>query len=117
MKKKNLLGSLFGAKKKAGCCSGKLESKGSGQIEKPAADLVIKVLGSGCRNCSALVENVKKALDKLAVSARVEKVTDFKAIAGYGVMSTPALVANEKVIAAGRVLNTAEIEELLQEMA
>ncbi len=115
MKKKNLLRGLFGSKKKDACCG-----EGAAawqQTEKPAADLVIKVLGSGCKNCNTLEKNVKKALGKLAVSARVEKVTDFKAIAGYGVMSTPALVANEKVIAAGRVLNTAEIEELLQEMA
>ena len=48
------------------------------------------------------------------VKADVEYITDFSVIAGYGVMSTPALVVNEKVVSAGRVLKPADIEKLIK---
>ena len=74
----------------------------------------IKVLGSGCPNCKVLEANVKKAIEELKIKATVEKVTDIGKIIEYGVMSTPALVVNEKVVSSGRVLNTEEIKKLLK---
>ncbi|MBU0781916.1 MAG: thioredoxin family protein [Alphaproteobacteria bacterium] len=75
--------------------------------------MIIKILGSGCKKCLALEENAKAAADAAGKQAEVIKVTDFAAIAGYGVMSTPALVVDDKVLSMGKVLTSAEIELLL----
>lgn len=79
--------------------------------------LIIKVLGSGCKNCITLTENVHKALEEMKLSAEIVKVTDFAQITGYGIMSTPALVLNEKVISYGKVLKPAKIVKLLEKYA
>ncbi len=73
----------------------------------------IKVLGSGCANCKALEERATQAANLLGLEADVEKVTDYAAIAAYGVMSTPALVIDEQVVLAGRVPKVAELQTLL----
>lgn len=75
--------------------------------------LSIKVLGAGCASCHALLENTKQAVANCGLSVEVEYVTDMARIAGYGVMSVPALVVNEKVVTTGKVLKTAEVERLL----
>lgn len=74
----------------------------------------IKVLGSGCPNCIRLEKNVNVALKELGKEATVEKVTDFKDIMSYGVMSTPALVVDGKVLFSGRVPNPATLVDLLK---
>ena len=74
----------------------------------------IKILGSGCPNCKVLEANTKKALEELNIKADVEKVTDIAKIMEYGVMSTPALVVNEKVVSYGRVLSPEEIKKLVK---
>ena len=74
----------------------------------------IKVLGSGCSKCEALLAATKEAVQHLGIDARIEYVTDFAQIARYGVMSTPALVVDEKVVSAGRVLKAGQIESLLK---
>lgn len=76
----------------------------------------IKILGSGCKNCHTLLDNTNKAVNNLGISAEVEYVTDMQAIMAYGVMSMPALVVNEKVVSMGKVLKTADVEKLLQEL-
>lgn len=77
----------------------------------------IKILGSGCKKCVALAENATAAAQAEGVDAEIEKVTDIIAIAGYGIMSTPGLVINEKVVSSGRVLTVADIGMLLKEAA
>jgi len=74
----------------------------------------IKVLGSGCPNCKILEANTKKALEELKIKAKVEKITDIGEIMSYGVMSTPALVIDKKVVSYGRVLNSEEIKKFLK---
>ena len=74
----------------------------------------IKILGSGCSKCRTLIENTKVALTHLGLEAEIIKVTDFAEIAGYGIISTPALVINEKVVSVGKVLLSSEIEKFLQ---
>lgn len=74
----------------------------------------VKVLGSGCKKCNQLAANTKAALMQLGMEAAVEHVADFAQIASYGVMSTPALLVNGKVVAYGKVLKTDEIVKLLQ---
>ncbi len=73
----------------------------------------IEVLGPGCKNCSALEEATNEALSQLGLDASVEKVTDYGKIAGYGVMSTPALVVDGEVRSVGRVPSVDEIAERL----
>ncbi|WFA08379.1 thioredoxin family protein [Tissierella sp. Yu-01] len=76
--------------------------------------MVIKILGSGCGSCVKLMENTKEALKELGIEADLEKVEDFRDIMKYGVMSTPALVIDEKVVSAGKVLKTKDIVKLLK---
>ena len=77
--------------------------------------MIVKILGSGCKKCVALADNAKAAAQAAGIDAEIEKVTDIVAIAGYGIMSTPGLVIDEKVVSSGRVLAPAEIAPLLQE--
>jgi small redox-active disulfide protein 2 len=79
--------------------------------------MVIKVLGSCCGNCAALMANTKIALAELGMECTVEKVTDFAEIAKYGVMSIPSLVIDEKVVSTGKVLKPKEIVKILVGMA
>lgn len=74
----------------------------------------IKILGSGCKNCTTLADNTKVALAEAGREAEVEKVTDFAEIAKYGVMSTPALVINERVVSFGKVLKPKDIVKLIE---
>ena len=76
--------------------------------------MVIKILGSGCKNCVTLKENTEAALKEAGMEAVIIKVTDFKDIMTYGVMSTPALVIDEKVVSFGKVLKPKEIIKILE---
>jgi small redox-active disulfide protein 2 len=75
--------------------------------------MIIKILGSGCRKCVALGENAKAAAAAAGVPAQIVKITDFAEIAAYGVMSTPGLVVDDKVLSTGKVLSADEIRALL----
>ncbi|BCV21856.1 thioredoxin family protein [Moorella sp. Hama-1] len=77
----------------------------------------IKVLGGGCANCHKLEQLSRQVVGELGLDAGVELVTDIKQIMGYGVMSTPALVVNGKVVIAGRVPNKAELTGILTSAA
>jgi small redox-active disulfide protein 2 len=61
----------------------------------------VKVLGSGCKRCSATIEMVEAEAARLGVAVTVEKVTDYAAIAGYGIAATPGIVIDGKVVHAG----------------
>ena len=75
--------------------------------------MIIKILGSGCKKCVALGENALAAAKATGKQAEIVKVTDFAQIASYGVMSTPGLVIDEKLVSAGKVLTAQEIEKFL----
>ena len=76
----------------------------------------IKVLGSGCKSCHALLEASKEAVRNMGLSIEVEYVTDMEKIMAYGVMSMPALVVNENVVSMGKVLKATEVEKLLHKL-
>lgn len=75
--------------------------------------MVVKILGSGCSKCNALEKAAVEALKEMGLEATIEHVTDFAEIAKFGVMQTPALVIDGKVVSYGRVLSKAEVKKLL----
>ena len=75
--------------------------------------MIVKILGPGCNNCKRLEMATRQALADLQLDAIVEKVEDYPTIVGYGIMSTPGLVVDDKVLVSGRVPKPAEIKELL----
>ncbi len=75
--------------------------------------MIIKVLGSGCANCKNLERVTREALAELGLDATIEKVEDYGDIMGYGVMSTPGLVVDEKVVLSGRVPSVDQVRDLL----
>ncbi len=79
--------------------------------------MIIKVLGSGCANCQKLEALANKAVAELGLDAQILKVTDYPEIMAYGVMSTPALVIDEKLVLAGRVPSYDEVVTLLKRSA
>jgi len=76
--------------------------------------MIIRILGSGCPNCKKLELNAREAVKQLGLGVDFVKVTDFKDIARYGIMRTPGLVFDEKVVSFGKVTDTATIVELLK---
>lgn len=77
--------------------------------------LKVEVLGSGCKKCQQLEANAKTAIATLGIDAELSHITDMIEIARRGVMSTPALVVNEKVVSKGQVLSPEQIQSLLRE--
>lgn len=69
----------------------------------------IKVLGTGCKKCKELEKNVRKVVEENSLDAKVEKVEDVQTIMSYGVMSTPGLVVDDKVVSTGKVLSADEL--------
>lgn len=76
----------------------------------------IRVLGMGCANCQTLLQNTKEAVAALGLDANVEEITDVKEIVARGVMYTPALVVNDKVVMAGHVMSVPSLQKLLSEV-
>ena len=72
----------------------------------------IKVLGTGCPKCKALEKAVINSLSELQIRAEVSKVEDIMQIVQYGVMQTPALVIDGKVVLSGRLPNNKELKRL-----
>lgn len=73
----------------------------------------IKVLGPGCANCKRVEQIARREVEKLGLTAEFEKVTDYSQIMAYGVMSTPGLVIDEKVVAYGRIPSNQEVTNWL----
>lgn len=77
--------------------------------------LNIKILGTGCAKCEALEKKVRNVLEKNDITAEVEKVTDIKRIMNYGVLMTPGLVINEKVMSFGSIPPENQILEWIKQ--
>lgn len=73
----------------------------------------IKVLGAGCKTCHKQYEIVEEAVKSIGLSVEVEYITDMEKIMEYGVMSMPAIVVDEKVVAQGKLLKKADVVRLL----
>ncbi len=73
----------------------------------------IKILGSGCRNCQTTYQLIQEAAQARGIKIELEKIEDMAAILGYGVMSTPGVVIDGKVVHAGSVPDRKKIEDWL----
>lgn len=107
---------LFSKKKQCSCggnCNAETE-KTTREVNNTGAS--VKILGSGCAKCNELENNTLKALEQLGMDTAIDHITDFAKIAEYGVMSTPALVVDGKVVSYGKVLKTNEVKDLLKKI-
>jgi len=77
----------------------------------------IKILGTGCPNCKGLERRVRNVLAELGIAADVEKVTDIKKIMEYGILGTPGLVIDGKVVSSGKIPRLEEIKAWIQAAA
>ena len=113
---------LFGNKNKktsasSCCCGGNCDSESMAKAESAkASGSGVKVLGSGCQKCNQLEAASKEALRQLGMDTTIDHVTDFSQIAAYGVMTTPALVVDGKVVSYGKVLKTEEVVKILEKV-
>ena len=73
----------------------------------------IKVLGTGCKKCNELEQAIREAVAALGIDAKIEKEEDIMKIMEYGVMRTPALVVDAKVVVSGKAPSAKEIMKLL----
>jgi len=82
--------------------------------------MVIKVLGPGCKNCERLEMHADQAVEQLQaenpkLEVTVEKVTDVNAFLDYGLLKTPGLVINEKLVSSGRIPSQSQIARWMEE--
>ena len=75
----------------------------------------IEVLGPGCNNCARLEKNTREAIEMAGIDAEITKVTDYAEIMAYGIMSTPGLVIDGKVVSYGRVPSAGDIATWLND--
>lgn len=111
---------LFNKKKKeetaSCCCGGNCTLETMAQAEAAKTSGGVKVLGSGCAKCNALEEATREALVELRMDTTIDHVAGFTQIAAYGVMTTPALVVDGKVVSFGKVLKKDEAKALIQKV-
>lgn len=77
--------------------------------------MIIKILGTGCPNCQRTKALAAQVIAELAVDAELQEVTELAAIMGYGVMSTPAIVIDEKVVGQGGVPSKQQFAHLIRQ--
>jgi small redox-active disulfide protein 2 len=77
--------------------------------------MTIDILGAGCARCHELEERARKAVAELGIEVEIRKVTDYRAIAAAGVLSTPGLAIDGRVKSSGRIPSPDEIKKWLEE--
>ena len=100
------------------CCSAPKENESASCCCGAPVDGIccIKVLGAGCKSCHEQYENATAAVRTMSLNLEVEYITDMEKVMGYGVMSMPAIVVNDKVVSMGKVLKAADVEKLLHKL-
>lgn len=118
----------FGKKKEkesktpACCCNGDCAANETSEVvseccgEKVDGICCVKVLGAGCKTCHEQYEYAKQAVKAMGLDVEVEYITDMPKVMEYGVMSMPAIVVNEKVVSQGKLLKSADIQKILNNM-
>ena len=118
----SILGSLFGKNDESsrrGCC-GASPAEGSlcgccstGESAPDGEAIIVKIVGTGCKKCRQLYENALEAAAVVDKAVRVEYITDLSKIAEMGVMTTPALIIDGRVVSAGMMRSSDEIASML----
>lgn len=106
--------SLFGKKKEKCCCCNCDSEKLKAAAENHGKGARAKILGGGCAKCNALEAATVQALGELGLDTEIDHVKDYAEIASYGVMTTPALVYDGKVLSYGKVLKADEVKKLIE---
>jgi len=102
-------------KEESCCCGGNCTPEDLEKAETVKGEGArVKILGGGCAKCQSLEAATKEALTEMGRDIAIDHVTDFAQIAAYGVMTTPALVVDEKVVSYGKVLKKDEVKEILE---
>lgn len=83
--------------------------------EETIAGLCVRILGPGCAQCNRMEIDVREVMAEMELASSLDHVTDLKEIGRYGVMGTPALVINDKVVCVGQAPNRNKIREWLKE--
>ena len=73
----------------------------------------IEILGMGCATCNKLEDTARLAIKEAGIDAQIEHVKDIKQIMAYGVLTTPALVIDGKVVATGKLPSLADIKQMI----
>ncbi|MEO0156266.1 MAG: thioredoxin family protein [candidate division WOR-3 bacterium] len=81
------------------------------EVEEEEAGLVIKILGPGCPSCEQLEKDVRTVVQELNIAADIQHIRDLKEISKYGVITTPGLVINKKIVSTGKVPNKNQIKD------
>lgn len=105
---------LFGTKEKS-CCSGNCTADSLQEAEQTMNNKGILILGTGCKKCNQLEKNVKEALDIMQKDIAIDHITDLAQIASFGVLTTPALAVNGKVVSYGKILSSEQIIKILEQ--
>ncbi len=104
---------LFNRNKNNDCCCNNINANTIQKMEKYEKKSFI-ILGSGCEKCNKLENNLKEALNELQIKENIEHITEPALISMYGVMKTPALVIQSKVVSIGKVPTIEEIKEMIK---
>jgi len=81
------------------------------EVEEEETGLVIKILGPGCPSCEQLEKEVREVVQELNLAADIEHIRDLKEISKYGMVATPGLVINKKLVSVGRVPNKNQLKD------
>ena len=96
------------------CCGGKCTPESMQAAEEEKRKMGVKILGGGCAKCNQLEAATIEALTELGMDTTIEHVKEYERIAAYGVMTTPALVIDGKVVSYGKVLKKDEVVKILK---
>jgi small redox-active disulfide protein 2 len=73
----------------------------------------IKILGIGCQRCKILEKSVREAVEEMNIQANITKVQDIVEILDYGILKTPGLVIDDKVVSSGHLLSVSQVKAIL----
>ena len=103
-------------KKNSCCCGGNCTPENMQVAEEEKSLKGVKILGGGCAKCNQLEAATVEALTELGMDTTIDHVKDYEKIATYGVMTTPALVVDGKVVSYGKVLKKEEVVKILRDI-
>lgn len=103
-------------KKESCCCAGNCTPENMQTAEEEKSSKGVKILGGGCAKCNQLEAATIEALTELGMDTTIDHVKEYEKIAAYGVMTTPALVVDGKVVSYGKILKKDEVIKILKDI-